>query len=302
MTEITRLFEFPYFQLEKFNLDKAFTTKYNGEWQSISTKEYINQVNAISRGLLRLGVKPNDKIAVISSTNRTEWNVIDIGVLQIGAQNVPIYPTICAEDYEYILNHSEAIYCFASDDAVLEKLNVIKANTKLKDVYTFDDISNENSWKDVLKLGKDISNQKDVELRKEAVKSSDLATLIYTSGTTGKPKGVMLSHNNIVSNVLDSEKRVPFRKGKSKALSFLPVCHVFERMILYLYQYCGVEIYFAESIEKMSDNLKEIKPTVITAVPRLFEKVYDKIIAKGADLTGIKKILFFWAVNLGLKF
>lgn len=302
MIEITRLFDFPYYQLEQFNLDKAFSTKYDGEWQSISTKEYLDQVNAISRGLLRLGVKPNDKIAVISSTNRTEWNVIDLGVLQIGAQNVPIYPTICAEDYEYILNHSEAIYCFASDTAVLEKLNTVKANTKLKAVYTFNDILNENSWTDVLELGKDISNQKEVELRKEAVKPSDLATLIYTSGTTGKPKGVMLSHNNIVSNVIDSEKRVPFRKGKSKALSFLPVCHVFERMILYLYQYCGVEIYFAESIEKMSDNLKEIKPTVITAVPRLFEKVYDKIIAKGADLTGLKKMLFFWAVNLGLKF
>tara|TARA_R110000868_G_scaffold252973_5_gene509692 strand:- start:5021 stop:6790 length:1770 start_codon:yes stop_codon:yes gene_type:complete len=302
MTEITRLFEFPYYQLEKFNLDKAFTTKYNGEWQSISSKEYISQVNAISRGLLRLGVKPNDKIAVISSTNRTEWNITDIGILQIGAQNVPIYPTICAEDYEYILNHSEAIYCFVSDDDVLEKLNVIKANTKLKDVYTFDAISGENNWKDVLELGKDNSNQKDVELRKEAVKPSDLATLIYTSGTTGKPKGVMLSHKNIVSNVIDCEKRVPFRKGQSKALSFLPVCHVFERMILYLYQYCGVEIYFAESIEKMGDNLKEVKPTVMTAVPRLYEKVYDKIIAKGADLTGIKKMLFFWAVNLGLKF
>jgi long-chain acyl-CoA synthetase len=302
MKEITRLFDFPYYQLDKFNLDKAFTSKYDGEWQSISTEEYINQVNAISRGLLRLGVKPNDKIAVISSSNRTEWNVIDIGILQIGAQNVPIYPTICAEDYEYILNHSESIYCFISDSEVVDKLNTIKGSTQLKNVYTFDTISGENNWEDVLELGKDVNNQKDVELRKTAVKPSDLATLIYTSGTTGKPKGVMLSHNNIVSNVLDSEKRVPFSKGKSKALSFLPVCHVFERMILYLYQYCGVEIYFAESIEKMSDNLKEIKPTVMTAVPRLYEKVYDKIIAKGSELKGIKKILFFWAVNLGLRF
>ena len=302
MKEITRLFDFPYYQLEKYNLDKAFTTKYKGEWQSISSKEYINQINAISRGLLRLGVKPNDKIAVISSTNRAEWNITDIGILQIGAQNVPIYPTICAEDYEYILNHSESVYCFVSDNEVIEKLNTIKGNTKLKNVYTFDTIDGENNWNDVLELGKDHSNQKDVELRKEAVKPSDLATLIYTSGTTGKPKGVMLSHNNIVSNVLDSEKRVPFSKGKSKALSFLPVCHVFERMILYLYQYCGVEIYFAESIEKMNDNLKEIKPTVMTAVPRLYEKVYDKIIAKGTDLRSLKKMLFFWAVNLGLRF
>ncbi|MFT5216080.1 MAG: long-chain acyl-CoA synthetase [Glaciecola sp.] len=302
MTAITRIFDFPQHQLETYNLDKAFTTKYNGEWKSISTLEYIEQANAISRGLLKLGVQPNDKIAVISSTNRTEWNIIDIGILQIGAQNVPIYPTICKEDYDYILNHSEAIYCFASDNEIIEKLNAIKGNTKLKQVFTFNDIVGEKSWKDVLELGKDDSNQDVVEDRKNNVTPNDLATLIYTSGTTGKPKGVMLSHNNLVSNVLDSEKRVPFDYGKSKALSFLPICHVFERMILYLYQYCGVEIYFAESIEQMSDNLKEIKPNVMTAVPRLYEKVYDKIIAKGSELSGIKKALFFWAVDIGLKY
>ena len=302
MTKITRLFDFPYYQLETYNLDKAFNTKYNGKWQSISSQEYVDQANAISRGLLKLGIKPNDKIAVISSTNRTEWNILDIGVLQIGAQNVPIYPTICAEDYEYILNHSESTYCFVSDEEILTKLNSIKGNTKLKHVYTFDDIQNESSWKEVLNLGEDTSIQPEVETRKNDVKSTDLATLIYTSGTTGRPKGVMLSHNNLVSNVLNSQNRVPFELGVAKTLSFLPVCHVFERMILYLYQYCGAEIYFAESIEKMSDNLKEIKPNVMTAVPRLYEKVYDKIIAKGSDLTGIKKSLFFWAVNLGLRY
>ncbi len=301
MANVTRIFDFPYYQLETYNLDKAFTSKYNGEWHSISTQEYINQANAISRGLLRLGVQLNDKIAVISSTNRTEWNVLDIGILQIGAQNVPIYPTIAAEDYEYILNHSEAIYCFVSDVEVLEKLNAIKSNTKLKGVYTFNDINGESNWKEVLKLGEDTGNQSEVDSRKEAVNPNDLATIIYTSGTTGKPKGVMLSHNNLVSNVLDSMSRVPLETGKSKALSFLPICHVFERMILYLYQYCGIEIYFAESIETISDNLKEIKPHIMTAVPRLYEKMYDKIIAKGAELKGIKKILFFWAVNLGLK-
>ncbi|WP_417874776.1 AMP-dependent synthetase/ligase [Xanthomarina gelatinilytica] len=302
MTQITRLFDFPYHQLKTYNLEKAFTSKSNGNWESISSKEYVNQANAISRGLLRLGVKPNDKIAVISTTNRTEWNVLDIGVLQVGAQNVPIYPTISKEDYEYILNHSEASYCFVSDAEILEKLNPIKSQTKLKAIYTFDEVDGEKNWKEVLELGKDDSNQKDVETRKSAVTTDDLATLIYTSGTTGRPKGVMLTHKNIVSNVLDSEKRVPFDYGHSKSLSFLPVCHVFERMILYLYQYCGVEIYFAESIEKMSDNLKEVQPHVMTAVPRLYEKVYDKIIAKGADLSGIKKALFFWAVELGLKY
>jgi len=302
MAEITRLFDFPYYQLETYNLEKAFTTKYNGEWKSTSTKEYIDLANTISRGLLRLGVNPNDKIAVISSTNRTEWNIVDIGILQVGAQNVPIYPTICKEDYEYILNHSEAIYCFTSDKEIISKLNAIKGNTKLKEVFTFDDIKGEKNWKDILELGKDDSNQDDVDNRKKKVTPDDLATLIYTSGTTGKPKGVMLSHNNLVSNVIDSEKRVPFDYGKSKSLSFLPVCHVFERMILYLYQYCGVEVYFAESIEKMSDNLKEIKPNVMTAVPRLYEKVYDKIVAKGSDLSGIKKALFFWAIDIGLKY
>ncbi len=302
MKEITRIFDFPYFQLETYNLDKALTSKYKGEWHSISTQEYINQANAISRGLLRLGVQPNDKIAVISSTNRTEWNVLDIGILQIGAQNVPIYPTIAAEDYEYILNHSESVYCFVSDAEVLDKLNTIKGKTKLKGVYSFNDIEGESSWKEILKLGEDTGNQNEVDSRKEAVKPNDLATLIYTSGTTGKPKGVMMSHNNLVSNVLDSLSRVPLEMGKSKALSFLPICHVFERMILYLYQYCGVEIYFAESIETISDNLKDIKPHIMTAVPRLYEKMYDKIIAKGAELNGIKKVLFFWAVNLGLKY
>lgn len=302
MAEINRIFDFPYYQLKTYNLQKAFTTKYNGEWQSISTQEYINRANAVSRGLLRLGIQPNDKIAVISSSNRTEWNILDIGILQIGAQNVPIYPTISPEDYEYILNHSEATYCFVSDKEVLDKLNAIKHNTQLKSVYTFEIIENESHWIDILNLGEDPSNQNEVESRKNNVTPHDLATIIYTSGTTGKPKGVMLSHNNLVSNVLDSEKRVPFDKGKSKALSFLPVCHVFERMILYIYQYCGVEIYFAESIDKMVDNVKEVRPTVMTAVPRLFEKVYDKIVSKGNEQKGIKKMIFFWALKLGLKY
>ncbi|CAM1365107.1 Long-chain acyl-CoA synthetase [Tenacibaculum sediminilitoris] len=300
--EITRLFDFPYYQLEKYNLDKAFITKKDGEWQSISTSEYIKKANAISRGLLRLGVQPNDKIAVISTNNRTEWNVCDIGILQTGAQNVPIYPTISKEDYEYILNHSEATYCFISDDTILEKLNQIKANTKLKEVFTFDDIKGEKSWQEVLDLGKDENNQNEVEERKNAIKTDDLATLIYTSGTTGRPKGVMLSHKNVVSNVLSSEKRVPLEYGQGKALSFLPVCHIFERMILYLYQYCGISIYFAEAIDKLSENAQEVKPNVMTAVPRLYEKIYDKIYAKGADLTGIKKKLFFWAIELGLQY
>jgi len=303
MTKITRLFDFPYYQLDKQNLPDALVTKQNGEWVKTSTQEYLDQANTISRALITIGVQKNDKIAIISTNNRTEWNIMDIGVLQTGAQTVPVYPTISQEDYEYILNHSEAKYCFISDVEVLTKLNAIKANVpSLIGVFTFNEIAGEKHWSDLLAIGKDTSTQNYVEERKNNVKPSDLATIIYTSGTTGKPKGVMLSHQNIVSNALDSAERIPFNEGNARALSFLPVCHIFERMILYLYQYYSVSIYFGESIEKISDNIKEVKPNVMSAVPRLLEKVYDKIYAKGTELTGIKKKLFFWAIDLGLRY
>lgn len=303
MNNITRLFDFPYHQLEKYNLKDALVTKYDGQWIKTSTQEYLDKANAFSRGLLRLGVNRNDKIAIISSNNRTEWHITDIGVLQTGAQTVPMYPTISAEDYEYILNHSESQYVFVSDFEVYEKLQSIKANVPLlKDVFSYNDIAGCKSWKEILELGADTSNQHLVEDRKNNVATTDLATIIYTSGTTGRPKGVMLSHQNIVSDVLMSAPRVPLRAGDTRALSFLPICHIFERMLTYLYQYYGISIYFAESIEKISDNLKEVKPHVMSVVPRLLEKVYDKIYAKGADLTGIKKALFFWALNLGMDY
>lgn len=303
MTTITRLFDFPYYQLEKNNIPAALVTKYNGKWIKTSTQDYIDQANCISRALLQLDVQKNDKIAVISSSNRTEWNIMDIGVLQIGAQNVPIYPTISEDDYEYILNHCEAKYCFVSDEEVLRKLNLIRKKLNhLVEIYSFNEIEGCKNWSELLVLGKDQSNQNKVEDCKNLVRPEDLATIIYTSGTTGKPKGVMLSHNNIVSNVLDSSPRIPFDEGTSVALSFLPICHIFERVILYIYQYYSVSIYFAESIEKLSDNIKEVKPTVFSVVPRLLEKVYDKIYAKGTELTGIKKKLFFWAIDLGLQY
>lgn len=303
MASITRLFDFPYHQQEKYSIPDALATKVDGKWIKTSSDEYIKKANAVSRALLRLGIQKDDKIAVITSNNRTEWHIMDVGILQIGAQNVPIYPTITEEDYEFILNHSGAIYCFVSDEEVLKKVNAIKANVpNLKEVFCFNSISGCKNWEELLESGKDESNQSEVEARKDAVKSEDLATIIYTSGTTGKPKGVMLSHNNIVSNVLGSEKRIPFDAGKSKALSFLPICHIYERMVTYLYQYYGVAIYFGESIEKISDNVKEVKPNVMTGVPRLIEKVYEKIIAKGTELTGIKKKLFFWAISVGLRY
>ncbi|WP_412463872.1 AMP-dependent synthetase/ligase [Flavobacterium mekongense] len=303
MTEITRLFDFAYYQLKKNNLSNCLVTKYNGQWVATSTQEYVDKANAISRALLRLNLQKNDKIALISSTNRTEWNIMDVGVLQVGAQTVPIYPTIAAEDYAYILNHSESKYCFVSDEVVYQKLMAVRSELPLlEEVYSFDTIEGCKSWLELLELGQDQSNQDVVEDRKNNVKPEELATIIYTSGTTGKPKGVMLSHNNIVSNVLDSSPRIPFEESTSVALSFLPICHIFERVILYIYQYYSVSIYFAESIEKLSDNIKEVKPTVFSVVPRLLEKVYDKIIAKGEDLTGVKKKLFFWAIDLGLRY
>ena len=303
MTTITRLFDFPYYQLEKYNLPDALVTKYGNEWVKTSTQEYIDKANAFSRGLMRLGVKKNDRIAVISSNNRTEWHITDIGILQTGAQNVPIYPTISEEDIEYILNHSESTYCIVSDEELYNKIAAIRNNVpKLREIYSFNDVKGCKSWNEILDLGKDDSNQNEVNAIKDAITEEELATVIYTSGTTGRPKGVMLSHKNIVSDVLMSAERVPFEAGNSRALSFLPICHIYERMILYLYQYYGVSTYFAESIEKVSDNIKEAQPFVITAVPRLLEKVYDKIIAKGTDLTGIKRKLFFWAVEVGLEY
>lgn len=300
MSRITRLFDFPYYQLEKYNLDKALVTKYGEEWVATSTQEYIDQANTFSRGLLRLGIKKDDKIAVISHNNRTEWNISDIGILQTGAQNVPVYPTISEDDIEYILNHSGSQYVIVSNQELFAKVTAIRGKVVgLKDIYSFEEVPGCKNWKEILELGKDTSNQSEVDAIKETIDTDDLATIIYTSGTTGRPKGVMLSHKNIVSNVLMSEERVPFEKGHSVALSFLPVCHIYERMILYIYQYVGVSIYFAESIEKVSANIKEVKPHVITAVPRLLEKVYDAIIAKGSELTGIKHKLFFWAVEVG---
>lgn len=303
MTAISRLFDFPYHQLSKNNLEACLVTKYDGIWVKTSTQEYLAKANTISRALLRLGIQKNDKIALISSNNRTEWHIMDIGILQTGAQNVPIYPTISEVDYEYILNHCEAKYCFVSDEEVLTKIKSIQANvTNLIEVYSFNEIPGCKNWKELLEIGKDESNQAEVEERKQNVHGLDLATIIYTSGTTGKPKGVMLSHNNIVSNVLDSANRIPFDEGKSIALSFLPICHIYERMVTYIYQFYSCSIYFGESIEKIGDNVKEVRPTVMTGVPRLIEKVYEKIIAKGSELSGIKKKLFFWAVEVGQRY
>ena len=302
MTDISRLFDFPYYQLKKHNLDAALVSKKNGEWVETSTKEYLKKANALSRALLKLGVQKDDKIAVICTTNRTEWCIVDIAVLQLGAQTVPIYPNISSEDYQYVLSHSEASYCFVSDREVFDKVLKVKTKTKLKDIYSFDELEDCENYSNLFEMGKDKSNQKDLETRKANVKETDLATLIYTSGTTGKPKGVMLSHRNIVQNVLASIPRLPLIEGASRVLSFLPLCHIFERVLIYVYQHAGVSVYFAESLETIGADAQEIKPNLMSVVPRLLEKVFNKIYAKGSELKGLKKKLFFWAVALGERF
>ncbi len=301
MDKITRLFEIPYHQLNNYPLDIAFSDKRNGEWTKVSTQDYINQANAVSRGLLKLGVKPGEKIAIISATNRSEWHICDIGIQQVGAIGVPIYPTITEEDYTYIFNDAEVSYCIVSDLDLYKKVtNVKKDVPTLKDIFIFDDEDDAKSWRE---LHADADEKLDMEIEtiKNGIEHEDLVTLIYTSGTTGRPKGVMLTHKNLISNVVASAPRIPVVSGE-KAVSFLPICHVYERMILYLYQYTGIKVYFAESIDKVGDNLKEVQPEVFTAVPRLLEKVYDKIIAKGEALTGLKYKLFFWAVKIGNEY
>lgn len=300
---IKRLFDFANQALVKYPQNEMYSTKYNGEWVKTSTKEFINMGNKISRGLLKLGIQPGDKIALITSATRTEWAVMDFGVLQIGAITVPVYPTISAEDYEYIFNNAEIKYCFVSDLGLYNKVNSIKHKVaSLEGIFSFDEIDGAANWKEILDLGESESTQNEVNDLANSINEEDLATIIYTSGTTGKPKGVMLTHKNIVSNVLASDSIIPRKKGlkieDTRALSFLPICHIFERMIFYLFTYNGISIYFAESIEKMGENIKEVKPHYMTVVPRLIEKVYDKIYDKGVSAGGIKAKIFLWALGV----
>lgn len=298
--KLERLFDFLDYQMQNSPREDSLVTKKNGVWEKTSTQEYINKSNAISRGFLKLGVKPGDKIAIASTTNRTEWNLLDIGLQQIGVISVPVYPSISAEDYVYIFNDSEVKFAFVSDKNLFDRIHAVKNNIpSLVSIYTFDEVQGAPNWTEILDLGADKGTQHEVESIKEQVKADDLVTLIYTSGTTGKPKGVMLSHHNIVSNVIASNPRVPkFPSDKPKALSFLPICHIFERMLIYLYTYNGIGIYYAENLETIGDNLKEVHPHVMTVVPRLAEKVYAKIYDKGASAGGLKTKMFMWALKL----
>ena len=300
MKKPKRLFDFLEYQLEN-PLDKSINTKYEGKWESLSTIDFYEKVQIISRKLIEIGIKKGDKIALISTQNRTEWCIADNSIMQIGAVTVPIYPTISINEFEYVLNHSESKICFVSDKDIFNKINQIKEKTKLKKIYSFEEFENCQNW-NLLFENDNKSLKGEVISRMNNVCPDDLATIIYTSGTTGIPKGVMLTHKNIVSNILSASKRLPTMENKNKALSFLPLCHIFERIIIYMYYYSRVEIYFAESLETISENLKEVRPFYMTAVPRLIEKIFDKIESKAEGFTGIKKGLYQWSISIADRF
>ena len=291
-----RLFDVPYHQQKNYQKDSMFVTKKYGIWTPMDTTTFIEKALLVSRGLIAFGISVGDKIAV-ASTNRVEWNILDIAVQQVGAILVPLYPNISVNDYRFILNDSSTRICVVGNKELWDKISSIRKDVpSLEHLFVFDEIEGCSNWSEISEKAEK-TDPSEVKSRMDLVKSGDLVTIIYTSGTTGNPKGVMLSHSNILSNVFACKSRIP-ANNNSNVLSFLPVCHIYERMLHYLYMYIGCSIYFGESMETIGENIREVKPDVFSAVPRLIEKVYDKIIAKGDELSGLKKKLFFWALAL----
>lgn len=303
MNKPTRLFDFPRYQLASKPLDVMMTMPNCGHRVTYSTAQFVDEMDAVSRGLIALGMQAEEKVALISHNNRCEWNIMDHGIMQAGGIDVPIYPTMTEEDYKYILTHSESKYCFVSNEELYKKVMAVKSDCPaLEEVFTFEEVKGARHWSEVAKAGSD-AQQAELEARRDAVDPAQLATIIYTSGTTGLPKGVMLSHNNVASNVLVAEPRVPAVDPNMdyRVLSFLPVCHIFERMLHYLYMYMGAQIHFGESLETIKDDLNHTQPIMFTAVPRLLEKFYDGIVAKGRSAGGVKAAIFNWAVSVALE-
>ena len=300
--EVRRIFDLLDNYLEKYpSQEVALAAKRNGQWRKFSIQEYVEQTKNISYGMLKAGIQPGDKVGIVSG-NRPEWNMIDFAIMQIGAISIPIYPTISQEDYKYILNHAEMKMIFIEGKELRNKLKPILPELKtMEEIYTFDDLGSEYKYLDMLiELGKKNPAPEQLKDIKEKIKPEDMATIIYTSGTTGVQKGVMLSHNNIV-NQLKNLEMTP-AKWSNKALSFLPLCHAYERVLVYLYQHLGMSVYYAESLGTIAENIKEINPTMMTCVPRLLEKIYDKLYLSGKKLPFFKRTLYYWAFNLATKY
>lgn len=302
--EITRLFDILSNAKESFpEKDNALVCKIDGNWQTTSVNAYYETAQILSYGLMEYGLQKGDHVATISN-NRPEWNFIDMALMQAGIIHVPIYTTLGESEYEYILNHCEPVLVFVSDEALYKRFNQIaKKVNSIKDIFTINQVPKTRNWKELVDLGEKNSdkNKDKLEKLKSGISIDDVATLIYTSGTTGNPKGVMLTHKNVISNIMGITKVFNFGPD-DRTLSFLPISHVFERTINYYFQLQGTAIYYAESLGTISANLKEVQPSIFIAVPRVLERIYDKILGVGKDLKGIKKQLFFWAVNLGLRF
>ena len=300
MQEPRLLFELLEHQQRRHPLDYAFAAKEQGTWKRYSTAQSLDEINQVALGLLAIGLQPGDRIATVSN-NRPEWNFLDLGMLQVGGVHVPLYPTITDQDYRYILEHAEVRWVMVSDASLYERIAPIAREfPHIAGVYTFNRVPGAQHWSEIKAAARPDLNQ-ELANRRAAIQKEDTATIIYTSGTTGFPKGVMLSHYNIMSNLLEAAVRVPCKAG-DKSLSFLPLNHIYERMLTYMMMYSSIGIHYAESMETIGENLKEIKPQVFSTVPRLLEKVYDKIVAKGMELTGLKRKLFFWALDLGLRY
>jgi long-chain acyl-CoA synthetase len=298
---VSRLFDLLYHCSEKFPKEDALAGKENGKWVRYSTEDFVDYAANLSFGLLAMGIQKGDRIGIISN-NRPEWNMADMGILQAGGVDVPIYPTISDADLKFIIQDAQLSYVLVSNKSIYDKVKAAaEGHNYFKGIYTFNKIEGLPHWSEIINLGKKNRDQVKLNSIMASIHDTDLATMLYTSGTTGTPKGVMLSHKNLFSNVYASRHLAPVDQT-CKALSFLPLNHIYERMLTYLYMYLGVSIYYAESIDTISDNLKEIHPEVFSSVPRLMEKVYDKILFTGEKLTGIKRFLFYWSIRLGEKF
>lgn len=300
---VKRTFEIVDQLIEKYPKDVALSVKRNGNWDNFSTQDYKDMRDYVSLGLLEMGFQKGDKIITVSN-NRPEWNFIDMGMSQVGVVHVPLYPNIGPREYEYIVNHSEARLIVVSSIEYYNKLKKAAEKTeRIQGIYSFDELDVCQNWSEIIEKGRKASEEtkKSLKQRRDEIKEEDLLTIIYTSGTTGLSKGVMLSHKNFISNMAATNDIQPLNE-ESTVISFLPLCHVFERMVNYLWQYSGCSIYYAESIDTIGENIKEIQPNGFASVPRVLEKVYDKIVNKGKELTGIKKNLFFWALNLAHKY